>query len=136
MHCQPHRPTHELLLHPVLLLATAPPPRLRTNPLNLIAARVRAGPLLLLKRCYQERSRVRVVTRHARGVRGSSEGAHRWEGRRGVLVGGCLGGCTCMHVAHVRWLAGRKVRAHMLTRPTVRTCTHLCQACWSPLTST
>ncbi|KAI7838610.1 hypothetical protein COHA_007617 [Chlorella ohadii] len=48
--------------------------RLRTNPLDTIAQRVREGPMLLLTRCYQERARVRVVTRHARGVRGTSEG--------------------------------------------------------------
>ncbi|PRW39383.1 U7 snRNA-associated Sm LSm11 [Chlorella sorokiniana] len=48
--------------------------RLKTSPLDLIAQRVREGPMLLLKRCYQERARVRVVTRHARGVRGTSEG--------------------------------------------------------------
>ncbi|KAL4856350.1 Small nuclear ribonucleoprotein Sm D-like protein [Chlorella vulgaris] len=46
----------------------------KTNPLDQIAEHVRAGPLLLLKRCYQQRSRVRVDTRHARGVRGSMEG--------------------------------------------------------------
>ncbi|KAL4419355.1 hypothetical protein ABPG77_001582 [Micractinium sp. CCAP 211/92] len=46
----------------------------RSNPIDAIAERVQAGPLLLLKRCYQQRARVRVLTRHARGVRGSAEG--------------------------------------------------------------
>lgn len=62
--------------------AKLPPRRLKANPLDVIAQRVREGPLLLLKRCYAERRRVRVVTRHARGVRGTSEGAQ---------------GGTCMH---------------------------------------
>ncbi len=35
-----------------------------------------AGPLALLGRCFAERGRVRVVTRHARGVRGAATGAH------------------------------------------------------------
>lgn len=48
--------------------------RLKSNPLDQIAQRIREGPLLLLKRCYQERRRLRVVTRHSHGVRGSSEG--------------------------------------------------------------
>ena len=33
------------------------------------------GPLALLKRAYDSKSRVRVVTRHARGVRGTAVGA-------------------------------------------------------------
>ncbi|PSC71977.1 U7 snRNA-associated Sm LSm11 [Micractinium conductrix] len=47
---------------------------LKVNPIDEIAERVRKGPLLLLKACYQQRRRVRVVTRHAHGVRGSAEG--------------------------------------------------------------
>lgn len=50
------------------------PRRLKSSPLDQIAECVRDGPLLLLKRCYQQRAHVRVVTRHARGVRGTSEG--------------------------------------------------------------
>ncbi|KAL4440475.1 hypothetical protein ABPG75_003476 [Micractinium tetrahymenae] len=46
----------------------------KSNPIDQITERVREGPLLLLKRCYQQRARVRVLTRHARGVRGSAEG--------------------------------------------------------------
>lgn len=34
------------------------------------------GPLQLLQRCCENRTRVRVVTRHARGVRGVATGAH------------------------------------------------------------
>eukprot|EP00887_Chlorella_sp_A99_P006588 scaffold3.g6588.t1 len=46
----------------------------RASPLDELAARVRGGPLLLLRRAYAARGRVRVVTRHARGVRGVAEG--------------------------------------------------------------
>ncbi len=61
--------------------------RQRSNPIDAIAERVQAGPLLLLKRCYQQRARVRVLTRHARGVRGSAEGTPLC-----VWVGGGGGG--------------------------------------------
>ena len=47
-----------------------------TLTLAAIAARAGAsGPLALLARCMAERGRVRVVTRHARGVRGAATGA-------------------------------------------------------------
>ena len=63
---------------PTVPSPTNPPPApvrsLKTNPIDAIVQRVREGPLLLLKACYQQRSRVRVVTRHAHGVRGASEG--------------------------------------------------------------
>ena len=48
--------------------------RPRVNPIDELAAAVREGPLLLLKTAYQARRRVRVVTRHGRGVRGAAEG--------------------------------------------------------------
>lgn len=34
-----------------------------------------AGPLMLLKQAYEARAAVRIVTRHARGVRGVATGA-------------------------------------------------------------
>lgn len=46
----------------------------RSNPIEEVAARVREGPLALLRRAYAARARVRVVTRHGRGVRGVAEG--------------------------------------------------------------
>jgi small nuclear ribonucleoprotein (snRNP)-like protein len=46
----------------------------KINPLDQIASRVKEGPLLLLKRAYQQKCRVRVVTRHGHGVRGVAEG--------------------------------------------------------------
>ena len=50
----------------------------KTLTLASIAARAGAsGPLALLARCFAERGRVRVVTRHARGVRGTATGALR-----------------------------------------------------------
>ena len=36
---------------------------------------LQAGPLMLLKQAYEARAAVRVVTRHARGVRGVATGA-------------------------------------------------------------
>lgn len=49
--------------------------RQRVNPLEEMVARVAEGPLTLLKRAYAARARVRVVTRHATGVRGVATGA-------------------------------------------------------------
>ncbi len=46
----------------------------RTNPLDDIAAGITEGPLLLLRSCYEDQCRVRVVTRHVRGVRGAAVG--------------------------------------------------------------
>jgi hypothetical protein len=74
--------------------------RLRANPLDQIAERIRTGPLLLLRRCYQERARVRVVTRHARGVRGRSEGAG------GDALPAC---CRAQRLEHAR---PRRYRRH------------------------
>ena len=45
--------------------------------LQQIAERAGIGPLALLKRAYDGGGRVRVVTRHARGVRGTATGALR-----------------------------------------------------------
>ena len=42
-----------------------------------IAQQVRKGPLLLLQQCYFLGARVRVATRHARGVRGNCTGEHK-----------------------------------------------------------
>lgn len=47
----------------------------RTSPIEELASRVREGPLTLLRRAYAARARLRVVTRHGRGVRGVAEGA-------------------------------------------------------------
>lgn len=47
----------------------------REQPLDAIAAGVQQGPLTLLRRAYKARGAVRVVTRHARGVRGVATGA-------------------------------------------------------------
>jgi len=47
---------------------------LRTSPLQAIADEVRKGPLMILKRAYEERLMVRLVTRHACGVRGVAVG--------------------------------------------------------------
>ena len=46
----------------------------RINPIDEIANRFTDGPFSLLRRCYQSRSVVRVVTRHDRGVRGVAIG--------------------------------------------------------------
>lgn len=43
-------------------------------PLDVLAARAGAGPLALLLTAYRARSRVRVVTRHERGIRGVATG--------------------------------------------------------------
>lgn len=48
--------------------------RARINPIDEIAARFSEGPLGLLSRCYKQRSAVRVVTRHDRGIRGVATG--------------------------------------------------------------
>jgi small nuclear ribonucleoprotein (snRNP)-like protein len=48
--------------------------RSRRNPLQEIMDAVTSGPLLLLKRACADRARVRVVTRHSRGVRGTAVG--------------------------------------------------------------
>ena len=48
--------------------------RSRANPVDQIASRFQEGPLALLYRCYKQRSVVRVVTRHDRGVRGTATG--------------------------------------------------------------
>lgn len=50
---------------------------LKHSVVDRIAATVTKGPLLLLKRCFEVGGRVRVVTRHARGVRGTAEGKSR-----------------------------------------------------------
>ncbi len=42
--------------------------------LDRLAARITKGPLMLLRRCYERRMAVRVVTRHAHGVRGVATG--------------------------------------------------------------
>lgn len=54
--------------------AVLPPRRARRNPLQEVMGAVAAGPLLLLRRACAERGRIRVITRHARGVRGTSVG--------------------------------------------------------------
>lgn len=46
----------------------------QADPLEQVAAAVREGPLLLLRACMQSRRSVRVVTRHAAGVRGAATG--------------------------------------------------------------
>lgn len=46
----------------------------KINPLDQIASLIKEGPLLLLKQAYQQKGRVRVVTRHGHGVRGVAEG--------------------------------------------------------------
>lgn len=48
--------------------------RQRINPLDEIAQRVKQGPLLQLRGWYTQRQRVRVVTRHERGIRGTATG--------------------------------------------------------------
>ncbi|KAK9808638.1 hypothetical protein WJX72_000999 [[Myrmecia] bisecta] len=45
--------------------------------LDRIAQRIKDGPLLLLKACYQQKRTIRVVTRHARGIRGTATGTLR-----------------------------------------------------------
>lgn len=57
-------------------------------PLDAIAAGIKEGPLTLLKRAYEARSSVRVVTRHARGVRGVATGVHHVN----ITIGCCSGG--------------------------------------------
>ncbi|KAK9818736.1 hypothetical protein WJX74_005626 [Apatococcus lobatus] len=42
--------------------------------LERLVARVTRGPLLLLRRCYENKTAVRVVTRHSHGVRGVATG--------------------------------------------------------------
>ncbi len=42
--------------------------------LQRLAQRVTKGPLMLLRRCFEEKMAVRVVTRHAHGVRGTATG--------------------------------------------------------------
>ena len=42
---------------------------------SLFVLPLQAGPLMLLKQAYEARGAVRVVTRHARGVRGVATGA-------------------------------------------------------------
>lgn len=42
--------------------------------LERLVTRVTKGPLLLLRRCYESKTAVRVVTRHAHGVRGIATG--------------------------------------------------------------
>ena len=44
------------------------------NPIDEITARFQDGPLSLLHQSYQQRSLVRVVTRHDSGVRGVATG--------------------------------------------------------------
>lgn len=46
----------------------------RKPPLQVIAETVHKGPLLLLRRAYEDSLEVRLVTRHARGVRGVAIG--------------------------------------------------------------
>lgn len=48
---------------------------LKHSAVSRIAEGVYKGPLLLLKRCYNDGARIRIVTRHARGVRGAATGA-------------------------------------------------------------
>ena len=48
--------------------------RFKGSVIARIAEAVEAGPLLLLRRCFDARARVRVVTRHARGIRGAATG--------------------------------------------------------------
>jgi len=47
---------------------------LSSSAVEKIAQSVTSGPLLLLKQCYIVGARVRMVTRHGRGVRGSCTG--------------------------------------------------------------
>lgn len=51
--------------------------QLKQNVLQQLVERVQEGPLTLLKRCLLERRSVRVVTRHAHGVRGVAVGTLR-----------------------------------------------------------
>ena len=44
------------------------------NTLDRITEKFKEGPLLLLRRYYRTRVRLRVVTRHASGVRGTATG--------------------------------------------------------------
>lgn len=46
----------------------------RQPPLQVLAAKVCKGPLLLLRRAYEDKGLIRLVTRHARGVRGVAIG--------------------------------------------------------------
>ena len=48
--------------------------RLKVNPIDQLADQIERGPLLLLKNCYKAQGSVRVVTRHAHGIRGIAKG--------------------------------------------------------------
>lgn len=60
---------------------------LKQSAIERIAQGVVKGPLLLLRKCYNEGGRVRVVSRHARGIRGAATGAGANKPRR------CSGTC-------------------------------------------
>ncbi len=86
----------------------------RTEVLADIASRIKAGPLVLLRDMWQQGRRVRVVTRHGRGVRGTSIGERDDVALRCDRDGLQLShGSTCMwvsmsgrevdHMANYRW---------------------------------